>query len=293
MKWSLMFAALLVLSGTVYFSWPSDNGTHVEGPAAGSEENVERRDTIAPETPNSSSSPTPLSHDSLGASRSLDPESTRPTRNPEPADEQTIANDERQVRDDAVRWTRDAYRLLFEDLGLTDDESRELFAYLVEIRVAQTWTRYRFGVEVSEEVRTSTIRSIIGETRTKEFLRLEKNLISYHETSRIEALLERSQAELTAAQRDQLFDVLVNTRVAPIAVSDLESVVRQIARMDERERHVIQVVPSFLSPQQVVYLDRQYQRCSQLRLFSLEMQSRRESQNPGLELPASYPLCSF
>lgn len=290
MKWWLMPGGLLALCVAVYVTWSSDSATP-EDSTAESAEKVMRHNTPASEAP-STSSPMSRRPGSLGSTRSADPESARPTRIPEQADEQTIASSERRLREDAVRYTHDAYRLLFEDLGLTADETAELFAYLVEVRIAGAWTRYRNGREITEEERTNAIRALIDDAKTQEFLNLEANLVSYHETSRIEALMGRSEAALTTAQRDRLFETLVETRAALVDLPDFASIEDRLTWMNERERRVMEIVPSFLTGQQVVYLDRQYQKCSQQRVAFLERESRRESQNPGIE-SRSYPLCTF
>lgn len=211
----------------------------------------------------------------------------------------------RRLRETATREIRGSYSLLFEDLGLTRQEEDELFSLLVEGWMAGATVYHRgktvqVGRRWDENERSSKVAAIIGDPKLEQFLALEQNLASYREVRSIESMLERRGAPLTEAQRDGLFDILAATRnreYAPMPSAhldpySLEQLERTLTRMDERERHVIQLAPSVISPQQVVDLHERYQDCSYKRANALERQRRQRAADPTNPRPVHYSPCS-
>lgn len=210
----------------------------------------------------------------------------------------------RKARASAVREVREAYALLLEDLHLAPPEKERLFELLVEVRMAGTWviqngSAAQIGAPIAPGDRPRRIAAIIGHTELQRFLALESNVDSYRETYRIGSLLERRGVPLSEAQSNGLFDVLVATRdqvFATMPPSDaelgsLESVERTLARIDERERHVIELAPSLLSPEQVVYLHESYQRCSYERSDDLQRQIDRSANRSEEDFKFGYRPC--
>jgi hypothetical protein len=201
------------------------------------------------------------------------------------ADENTVRED---VRKDATRDIHEAYSLLFEDLGLTPQEKDALFEFLIEVRIASTDTGYQRSTTMDEVERANRIWNIIGYPKLQQFLALEQNLFAYSEVQRIGSMLERRGVPVTETQRDGLFDMLVTTRNEYLAPSNIErsieGVEQIVAQIDERERHVIELAPSVLSPRQVAYLHERYQQCSDVRARSLELLRQRRADDPDSPL---------
>lgn len=217
-----------------------------------------------------------------------------------PIDEGSV----RIVRESAAREVHESYALLLEDLDLTTQQNEQLLAFLIEARIANSrvfhnGSAVRIGTPVSEEARPDRIAAIIGHTKLQRFLALERNLDSYRETYRIGALLERSGTPLSAAQSDGLFDILVASReqsmTIPRSDADLgsvESIEQTLTRLGERERYVIALTPSVLSPQQVVYLHESYQLCSYARIDDLQRQVEHRANQSNEAAKFGYLNCS-
>lgn len=210
----------------------------------------------------------------------------------------------RRARGLAMRDVRDSYSLLLDGLDLARQEAEELLSYLVDVRIARATIFGRGGTiqqgrTIGEDERSSRIAAIIGSPKLQRFLALEHNLVSYSETRRLESMLESEGVPLTEAQRDGLFDILAATRnreYAPLPSGQLdpyslEQLERTLMRMDERDRHLIQLAPSVLSPQQVVHLHARYQDCSYERADALERQKSRRAADSENPRPVSYPAC--
>ncbi len=218
---------------------------------------------------------------------------------PEPRIDEDTA---RRVRESAVQEIRETYSLLFEDLGLTPQEKDELFSFLVEAQMASMWVYQRGGTvqrgrAMHEDERSSRIAAIIGDPKLQQFLALERNRATYSEVYRIGSLLERKSVPLTETQHDGLFDLLAAIRngdYVPMPPSDVESdskVEDTLFRINERERYIIELAPSVLSPQQVVYLHERYQHCSDERAYDLERQKKRRADHPSEDFPLGYVVC--
>lgn len=219
--------------------------------------------------------------------------------------EENVATTRTQIDEDAMRKRtresatleiRDSYTLLFDDIGLSPDEQDELFAFLVEARIAGMWTPYQDGKTMDPDERSNRIAALIGYTRLQQFLALERNVASYAEVGHIETMLARKGAPITETQRDELFQMLVGTRhglsIPPdVESGSIESLEYRVAQLDERERHVIELAPSVLSPQQVVYLHARYQDCSYKRASFLDRLSRDRAKDPNKKPFLAYPAC--
>lgn len=210
----------------------------------------------------------------------------------------------RRVRASAAKGVGEAYSLIFEELGLTQQDKDELFSLLVEVQMGGMSIYHRgkpaqLGMTMDEDERSGRIAGIIGYPKLKQFLALERNTATYSEAYRMGSLLERKGVPLTEAQRDGLVDILAASRnrdYAPMPSGhierySLEQLERTMTRMNERERHVIQLAPSVLSPQQVAYLHERYQSCSYERADDLERQKQQRADHPSEPRPVSYRPC--
>jgi hypothetical protein len=297
------FVALLVYGigshPTSSFAEPTDAET---GQAQRSSPDLEARDT----DPNDAGVVTPVRYvddernGTVGEDRSHASfaDENRTAARPQ-IDEETVR---KRFRESAVRDIRDAYSLLFEDLGLTPQEKDDLFSFLVEVQIAgltiyQRGKILQPGKTMDEDERLNRIAAIIGYPKLKRFLTLERHVATYSEVHRIGSLLERKGVPLTEEQRDGLFDILAATRnrdyaTVPSADVERDSAVEQtLFRINERERHVIELAPSVLSPRQVVYLHAQYQHCSEERADDLERQRKRRADYPSEDHPLGYLVC--
>jgi hypothetical protein len=202
----------------------------------------------------------------------------------------------------SAQVTRDiqgTYSLLLEHLGLTAKEKDALLSLLIEMRMAGTWISSRSesiqkGKAMNEHERSDRIAAIIGDAKLQQFLALERNLGSYHELGKIGSLLQQNGAALTDTQREALFKSLVEvrgwTKPAPPDVKrdSIEFLEHQLAQRSENERHVIELASGLLSPNQLVYLDEQYQYLSYERAKNLEWQKKKRAENP--DFPLGFPV---
>ena len=193
-------------------------------------------------------------------------------------DEETFRKRSREYQTPEVQLT---YGLLLEHLGLTAQEKDALLSLLIDMRV-EGGTFVSHGKVIfpgrtqSEDERLNRIAAVIGDAKLQQFLELERDLRSYVEVGRLGAVLEYDGAPLTDAQRDGLFKIVADVRhheskpavnFDPFSIASLED---ELARRSEFERHVVELVPSVLAPNQVVYLDEQYQALSYKRTTDLE-----------------------
>ena len=199
----------------------------------------------------------------------------------------------KRVREKVVRDADRIYSLLFAHLGLTAQEKDALLAFLVEVQLAGTdagyrrdGTIYRHRAEkMDPDERANRIAVIIGDPKLEQFLTLERNLLSYSEAGSIAALLQTRGAPVNDTQRDGLFRVLVETRdqylkTAPLSdleTKSLEHLEQLLAQINEYERHVVELAPSVLSQDQVVYLHERYQNMAYRRADALELQRKQRA----------------
>lgn len=214
-------------------------------------------------------------------------------------DEETarkIAEDEAFIREEATRSVSEAYSLLFDHLELDSREKDDLFSLLVEDYIASTWTEYKRGETIDKEDQSKRIAAIIGEDKLQEFRALEQNIGSYWEVQKISSLFERNGVPITGTQRDKLLTILIETKSQNKPKPPLDAERRSIeyleyrlSQMDEYQRHVLELAPSVLSPEQVVLLFEQYQYMSYQRADALELQKQRRADHPTEDHPLAYP----
>ena len=212
------------------------------------------------------------------------------SRNRLERDEATARAD---IRKSATEQVRDSHALLLEDLTLTPEEKKNLVALLIEMQIEGTWTRGSTweirGRVIPDQERYERIAAVIGDQKLLAFLELEQNRQAYWETTQIARLLRRRGIPLTETQRDGVFEILVEVEALypntppPADVDDesVEWVNHILAQQDEHARHVIELAPSALSPNQVVRLFDQYQSMSRQRIDFVERYKRLKAENPG------------
>jgi hypothetical protein len=123
----------------------------------------------------------------------------------------TLADEATQrelLKKSAFDEVRIAYTLLLKDLGLPEQDEKDLIALLVDMQTEQAWTSYQQGRKISEQERSDRISAVIGQQKLEQFLTLEKNAYAYSETYRIALLLQRRGVPTTPAQRDGVFDLV-------------------------------------------------------------------------------------
>lgn len=236
-----------------------------------------------------------VSHEEQLPSPSVDDRRTR--RSAPVHNEATLRANMRKA---ATRDVQDAYSLLLEDLDLLPEEKEDLLAVLIEMNIERmsggTLENLIHGKAISQQERHDRIAAAIGNKKLQELLALEQSLGAYWETQQIASLLRRRDVPLSEAQRDGVFAILIEVRdrypltestdVDPLSLEHLENHLRQL---DDVDRHVVELAPSFLSPTQVMHLDGAYQRMAYQRTNSLETQKKRRAERPGEELPWGYP----
>jgi hypothetical protein len=184
------------------------------------------------------------------------------------------------------------YLLLLEDLGLPKQGLKDLIALLAEMQTESAWTSYQRGRTISEQERSDRIAAVIGAEKLAQFLALEQNGAAYSETYRIALLLQRRGAPTTAAQRDGMFDILVDVRAQypytsppeELDPKSAEYMAYRLRQTDDFDRHVIARAPSVLSPTQVAYLFQAYDRMSRERIDAFEWQKKMRATRPDQDL---------
>ena len=212
----------------------------------------------------------------------------------------------RDHREAEARDVHETYTLLLEELDLTLEEQEELLALLVDVRLSGMVVRHvgdpgpvRLGTPISDAERSDRIAAIIGSIELQRFLVLERNVERYRQTYRIAENLERRGVPLSEAQSDGLFNILVETggqvsEMRPpsgVELGSREFIEWTLAGISERERHVIALAASVLSPEQVVYLDEIYQRCTYERNYDLQRQLSRGDSRSGGDFRFTWLLC--
>jgi hypothetical protein len=207
------------------------------------------------------------------------------TRRLTPADE---AAQRERTRKSALDDVRIGYTLLLEDLDLPEPDKKDLIALLVDMQVERVWTSYQRGRTISAQERSDRISAVIGPEKLEQFLALEENAQAYWDTYQIALMLQRRGLPTTETQRDAVFAILVDVRAQYPSTSPspeldrtseewIEHVLRQ---HDEHDRHVIELAPTALSPNQVVRLFEQYQSMSRQRVASVEVFRKLKAEHP-------------
>ncbi|HEX7237541.1 MAG TPA: hypothetical protein VF405_11305 [Gammaproteobacteria bacterium] len=188
------------------------------------------------------------------------------------------------------------YWLLLEDLALPKQDALDLIALLADMQTEQMWTGYQRGRTIGEEERWERISAIIGTEKTELFLTLEQHGREYWETYQIALLMQRRGVPTTEAQRDAVFDMLVDvherypsTRTAELDTHSEEWIDEVLRQLDDTDRHVVEMAPSVLSPTQVAYLSRAYDHMSRERLDDLEWQKKMKIDHPNQDRGWVYP----
>lgn len=202
------------------------------------------------------------------------------------------------IREDATDTIRRRYALLLEDLSLSPEEKERMLALLIEDEVASTSTPYRQGQAVEKDEQSRRIAAIIGDERLQQFRELESNLGAYGEVQKIDSLLQTNGVPLTDHQRDGLLEIVAGAlkdyaampKSTDVERGSIESAQGNIARIADYERHVMELVPSVLTEEQVVYLDEQYQYMAYWRANAIEQQKRAAADGTAEDRPASFPL---
>ena len=206
---------------------------------------------------------------------------------------------EERLKKEATEGLRALYSLLFEEVGLSTDETEALIALLVEESVASTTiaakTGFRRGVTIDKEDREQRIALIIGEQKTQQFLAREQYIHVYSRVRHMNAYLQLHEVPLTEAQRDGLFEILVQVEdqyQAPPATNadprSIESVEQTVARINDRMRLVLELAPNVLFPEQVQRLHEQHEELAYRRAQNLEWQKKLQQENPEEDIPSFY-----
>lgn len=201
-----------------------------------------------------------------------------------------------ELRADAEQEIPDSYTLLFNHLELPESQKHKLTSLLVEFRVARTYTSCKQGIEIDPQNRSDMIEAIIGPTKVARFLSLEQNMYEYSEIKFVDCVLNNNGSSLTGAQRDRLFEIIVEiaARKEKLPGSgaerhSIEYLEYQLAELNERTRLFLEQVASELSAEQVGYLFDEYQRISYQQADALERQKRARLDPKRNPLPTYFP----
>lgn len=223
--------------------------------------------------------------------KSLEDDDVRPNREPDHE-----ARTREWVREETTADVQRNYGLLLEHLDLAPDEKVALLEFLIEDVIANTKTLYSEGIGMPEDERSARIAEIIGDAKLRKLLTLERSLGEYRELSFVQAGLLENGAPLTETQRDDLLQIMIAvreqvdmTRPVHIERGSIESLEYMLDQLDERDRLVLELVPSVLTPKQVEYLFQRNQEYSYRRAAQLDSQKRRRADDPDDDLPLFYP----
>lgn len=202
------------------------------------------------------------------------------------------ATQREQDRKSALNNVVIGYWLLLEDLDLPKQDALDLIALLADMQTEQGWTSYQRGRTIGEQERSDRISAVIGPEKLEQFLALEKNGQAYSETYEIALLLQRRGVPTTAAQRDGVFEILVEVRdrypsTRPPADLDQNSdeyIAHVLTQYDEFDRHVVELAPSLLSATQVGHLFEAYDYMSRERIADVAMQKKWRLEHPGADV---------
>lgn len=209
------------------------------------------------------------------------------------------AADLERLRDDAEQEIPKDYSLLFNHLELTQSEKQELSSLLVELRVASTYTPCKQGTKAHPQDRSEMIEAIIGPQKLARFLSLNQNMYEYGEIKFVDCVLNNNESPLTDAQRDRLFEIIVEiaAREEKLPGADaerrsIEYLEYRLAELNERTRLFLELAASELSAEQFGYLFDEYQRLSYRQADALERQKRARLDPNQDPLPLHYPARS-
>ena len=204
-----------------------------------------------------------------------------------------------QLRDDAEQWIPNTYSLMFNHLELTQSEKQDLSSLLAEFSAAGTYTACKEGIKIDPQNRSDMIEAIIGPTKLARFLSLEQHRYEYGEINFVDCVLNNNGSSLTDAQRDSLFEIIVEIAAReeklPGSGAERESIEYleyHLAELNERTRLFLERVGSELSAEQLGHLFNEYQRISYRQADSLERQKRARLDPNQEPLPWYYPARS-
>jgi hypothetical protein len=218
------------------------------------------------------------------------PTATEAVSDGDPDKENITLEDENATHEWMRQDVTEVYSLVFEDLALTPQEEETLLSFLIDSHID--------GTTMNEYERSNRIAAIIGDTKLQEFLALERNLAAYSDIRQIKFVLEQNGVPLADTQRRELFDIVLGLRAqyetmlrpSDAQPASIESLEYRLAQIGEYERHVMELAPSVLSSQQVVYLHEHYEYMSYQRDHALEFVKKRRVDNP--DAPLVYPIWS-
>ena len=120
---------------------------------------------------------------------------------------------------------------------------------------------------------------------------LQQNQQAYWETTQIARLLRRRGIPLTETQRDGVFDILVevherypSTKPTELDEHSEEYIKEVLRQIDDTDRHVVELVPSVLSPTQVAHVFEAYDYMSRERINDVETAKKWRIQHPGADV---------
>ncbi len=206
------------------------------------------------------------------------------------------AKQRRQLQDFAVTHIQKNYSFLVDELGLETGEKDQLTKFLISDLMAHAGTLYVRAKPQSLIERSQRIRTIIGDSNTKRFLDLEKNLVCYRDAQQLATALEVNQVPFERDQQHRFLQILIETNRDDSSTvpgktlsSPEDAALERVRKANEYERHVLERAVSVLSAEQLRLLDDQYQYRASKRLASVESQRRWISSHPEVKVPIVYP----
>lgn len=200
----------------------------------------------------------------------------------------------RDFRRSIAQKVSNDYSQLFRHLGIGTDLQESLVNFLVEGRmndslVDQEGESYPGGYDV----RTMRLEEILGEELISKYLAFEKDISSYAEVGRIDAVLAQRGLQLSESQADRLFEAhaqVLSNYESEIVEGVPPAIELVVSEMADKMRLVTEGAPAFMSPQQVQALAAYYDDLTRRRLQSLEQQSiqahRGQTGQPPIVFPA-------
>lgn len=208
-----------------------------------------------------------------------------------------IARIRAEVREESIQRVGEIYPFIMKSLYLTKGQEEALMALLVEAEIARTRTAGSDGRGLDKDDFSNRIAGIIGESKQKEFLKLDSYRGEYAEALRVGSILAGQDVPLTETQRDGLLKILVDVRdqIAEMPLPALEprslaALEFRLDQMDDYERLVVELAPSVLTAEQVEHLFDRYQALSYQRAEALEAQREARANDPTKSnVPLWYP----
>jgi hypothetical protein len=297
-----VLAAAVIAGALLYFHDPGTPAAALRSPVAVNPRQIEAMQSQEPPPSAIQPNTSELTGDEEAVAQNQQPPSSnindeiRRQRRPEP-DEATLRAD---IRKEATREIRESYALLFEDLDLSPLDQEKLEAVLIDMQVESTWSSTRTfeirGREIPQQERYDRIAAVIGDRKLVEFIALHDNIRAYWETTQIARLLRRKDVPLTEAQRDGVFEILVDVHTrypfeSPPGELDRQSdeyIEHILTQTDDVDRHVVELAPSVLSPTQVAHLFNAYDFMLRDRRSDVEMQRKRRAAGDPLYMRAGW-----